>query len=110
MKRHISECPGLAALPEKSSQESACGGDSPKKHSHGSSSSKSKHGGSKNKQSHHSGKSQLGEATSQEDSQTSDRHLTCTAGVSQESTTGSSKCHSGGKKKAKKTHKKKSSK
>ena len=47
------------------------------------------------------------EATSQEDSQTSDRHLTHVADVSQESTTGSSKRHSSGKKKAKKMHKKK---
>ena len=76
MKRHISECPGLAALPEKSLQESAQGEHSPKKCAHRSSSSKSKHGGSKNKQSCHSGKSQPGEATSQENSQTSDRCLT----------------------------------
>ena len=31
MKRHLSECPGLATLPKKSSQESAHGGHSPKK-------------------------------------------------------------------------------
>ena len=108
-KRQISECPRLAALPEKSSQESVRGEGSPKKHTHGSSGSKSKHGGSKNKQSHQSGKLQPGEATSQEDSQTSNRCLTCAAGVSQESTTGSSKHHSSGKKKAKKMHKKKKS-
>ena len=60
MKRHISECPGLTALPEKSSQGSVHGEHLPKKHTHGSSGSKSKHGGSKNKQSHQSGKSQLG--------------------------------------------------
>ena len=76
----------------------------------GSSSSKSKHGGSKNKHSHKSGKSQPADATSQEDSQAGDRHLTHVAGVSQESTTESPKRHSRGKKKVKKTHKKKSSK
>ena len=79
MKRHISDCSGLTAITEKSSQGSARGERSPKK------------------------EAQLGEATSQEDSQTSDRHLTRMASVSQESTTGSSKHHSGGKKKAKKT-------
>ena len=42
MKRHISECPGLAALPEKSSQGSARGERSPKMCAHGSSGSKSK--------------------------------------------------------------------
>ena len=53
MKRHISECPGLPALPEKSSQESVHGESSPKKkHAHGSSGSKSKDGGSKGKQKH----------------------------------------------------------
>ena len=109
MKRHISNCPRLTVLPEKLSQGSAHSEHSPKKHTHGSSGSNSKHWGSKNKQSHQSGKSQLGEATSQEDSQTSDRHLTHVASASQESTTGSSKCHSGGKKKAKKMHKKKKS-
>ena len=87
MKRHISECPGLAALPKKSSQGSACSEHSPKKHAYGNSGSKSKHGGSKNKQSHQSGKSQLGKTTSQEDSQTSNRHLTHVASMSQESTT-----------------------
>ena len=107
MKRHISECPRLTALPEKSSQGSAHGERSPKKQAQGSSGSKSKHGGSKNKHSHQSGKSQPGEVTSQEDSQTGHRHLTCAAGVSQESTTGSLKRHSSGKKKAKKMHKKK---
>ena len=109
MKRHISECPGLTTLPEKLSQGSAHGERSPKKHTHGSSGSKPKHGGSKNKQSCQSGKSQPGKATSQEDSQTGDRHLTCMAGVSQESITGLSKHYSGGKKKVKKTHKKKKS-
>ena len=54
-------------------------------------------------------KLQLAETASQEDSQTSDRRLTCAAGVSQESTAGSSHHHSGGKKKVKKTHKKKKS-
>ena len=49
---------------------------SPKKSAHGSSSFKSKHAGSKNKKSHHPGKSQPVDATSQEDSQTGDRHLT----------------------------------
>ena len=110
LKRHLSECSGLATLPAESSQESAHGEHSPKKSAHGSSSSKSKHGGSKNKHSCKSGKSQPADATSQEDSQTSNRHLTHTAGVSQESTTESSKHHSRGKKKAKKTHKKNSSK
>ena len=109
MKRHISECSGLATLPKKSSQESVRSEHSPKKSAHGSSSSKSKHGESKNKKSHHSGKSQLGDATSQEDSQTGDRHLTCVAGASQEGTTGTPKHHSGGKKKVKRTHKKKKS-
>ena len=109
MKRHISECPGLPALPEKLSQESACGEHSPKKHAHGSSGSKSKDGGSKSKQKCKSKKSQPGELTSQEDSQTSDRRLTCAAGTSQESTTGSSQHHSGRKKKAKKAHNKKKS-
>ena len=109
MKRHISKCPRLATLPEKPLQESAEGEHLLKKCAQGSSSSKSKHGGSKNKKSHHSGKSQPGEATSQKDSQTSDRRLTHVAGVSQESTTGSLKHHSGGKKKVKKTHKKKKS-
>ena len=98
MKRHISECPGLPALPEKSSQGSTHSERSPKKCTHGSSSSKSKDGGSKSKQNCQSGKSQPGEATSQEDSQTSNRHLTCAAGVGQESTTGSSQCHSSRKK------------
>ena len=107
MKRHISECPGLAALPKKSLQGSVHSEHSPKKSTHGSSGSKSKHGGSKSKQSHQSRKLQLGKATSQEDSQTGNRCLTCVAGASQESTTGSSKCHSGSKKKLKKTHKKK---
>ena len=36
MKRHISECPKLAALPKKPSQESAQGERSPKKCTHGS--------------------------------------------------------------------------
>ena len=45
MKRHISEYPGLPVLPEKLSQESACGESSPKKQAHGSSGSKSKDGG-----------------------------------------------------------------
>ena len=108
LKRHLSECPRLAPLPKESSQESAHGTHSPRKSVHGSSSSKSKHAGSK--KSHHSGKLQPVNATSQEDSQTSDRRLTRMAGVSQESTAESSKHHSGGKKKAKKMHKKKSSK
>ena len=109
LKRHLSECPGLATPPEESSQESAHGEHSPKKSAHGSSGSKSKHGGSKNKHSCQSRKLQPGEATSQEDSQTSDRCLTHVASASQESTTRSLKCHSGSKKKAKKTHKKKKS-
>ena len=50
---------------------------SPKKHAHGSSGSKSKDGGSKSKQKHKSEKLQLSKPASQEDSQTSDRHLTC---------------------------------
>ena len=108
LKRHLSECSGLATFPKESSQESACSEHSPKKSAHGSSSSKSKHGGSQNKKSHHSRKSQLADMTSQEDSQTGIRHLTHVAGMSQESTTESSKCHSGGKKKAKKMHKKSS--
>ena len=107
MKRHISECPGLPTLPEKSSQQSARGECSPKKRAHGSSGSKSKDGGSKSKQKCQSEKSQPGEPTSQEDSQTGNRHLTRVAGASQESTTGSSQHHSSGKKKAKKMHKKK---
>ena len=107
IKRHISECPRLPTLPEKSSQGSVHSEHSPKKHAHGNSGSKSKDGGSKIKQNCQSRKSQLGEATSQEDSQTSDRRLTHTASAGQESTTGSSQCHSSRKKKVKKMHKKK---
>ena len=109
MKRHISECWAGHSSQEVVTGKCACSEHSPKKSAHGSSSSKSKHGGSKNKKSHHSGKSQLGDATSQEDSQTGDRHLTCVAGASQEGTTGTPKHHSGGKKKVKRTHKKKKS-
>ena len=94
MKRHISECPGLPTLPEKLSQESACGEHSPKKHALGSSGSKSKHEGNKRKQTHHPDKLHPGEKAFQEDSQTSDRRLTHATGMSQESTTGSSQCHS----------------
>ena len=102
MKRHISECLGLPALPESVLSES-----SPKKCAHGSSGSKSKDGGSKGKQKCQSEKSQLGEPASQEDFQTGDHCQTHAAGMSQESTTASLQHHSGGKKKAKKMHKKK---
>ena len=107
MKRHISKCPRLPALPEKSLQESACSEHSPKKCAHGSSGSKSKDGGSKSKQKCTSEKSQPSKPASQEDSQTSNRHLTRMASMSQESATGSLQHHSGEKKKAKKAHKKK---
>ena len=107
MKRHIPKCPGLPTLLEKLLQESLHSELSPKKHAHGSLSSKSKDGGSKSKHKHQSRKLQPGEPASQEDSLTGDRHLTHTDGASQESTTGSSQCHSGGKKKMKKMHKKK---
>ena len=65
MKRHISDCPGLPILPEKSSQDSAHGGSSPMKRAHGSSGSKSKDRGSKHR--HQPNKSQLAETASQED-------------------------------------------
>ena len=107
MKRHISECPGLPTLPDKSSQGSTHGGSLPKKRAHGSSGSKSKHKGSKHKHWHHPDKSQSDEKASQEGSQTGDCRLTCAAGASQESTARSSHWHSSGKKRAKKTHKKK---
>ena len=110
LKRHLSECSGLATLPEELSQESVRGEHLPKKSAHGSSSSKSKHGGSQHKKSRHSGKLQPADMTSQEDSQAGDRCLTCMANASRDSATESSKHHSRGKKKAKKMHKKKSSK
>ena len=91
MKRHLNKCSGLTPLPKTTSQEGAHGEHSPKKGAHGS--SKSKHAGSK-KKGCHSGKPQPVNATSQADSQTGDRHVTCIAGASQESTTKSSKHHS----------------
>ena len=107
LKRHLTECPGLVPLPKESSQGSAQGEHLPRKSAPGGSSSKSKHAGSKKKKSH-SRKLQPADATSQGDSQPSDRRLTHVAGMSQESTAESSKHHSGGKKKVKKAHKKSS--
>ena len=86
MKRHLNECPGLTPLP-KMPQESVRGEHSPKKSVHGGLSSKAKHEASRTKHSHKSRKSQPAGMTSQEDSQTRDRHWTCAAGTSQESTT-----------------------
>ena len=109
MKRHFNECSRLTPLPKTMSQESARGERSPKTSAHGSSSSKYKYARSK-KKGHHSRKSQPVNVTSQEDSQTGDRCVTRLAGMSQESTAKSSKCHSQQKKKAKMHKKEKSSK
>ena len=99
MKRHISECPGLPALPKKSLQESAHGESLPKKRAHGSSGSKSKDGGSKHKHKCQPNKSQLGETASQEHSQSGNCHLTRAGGTSQESMAGPSWHHSSGRRK-----------
>ena len=100
MKNHIKECSGLAS-PPTASQESAPGGRSPKKSAPG-----SKHVQGK-KKGRHSEKSQPAGQASQ-DSQASDRPVTHTTGVSQESTTGLTRRRTRHKKKAK-THKEKKS-
>ena len=104
IKRHLKECPGLTPLPKTMSQESTGGECLPKKSVHG-----PKHSGSK-KKSHHFEKSWLAGTTSQEDSQTGNRHITHVADVSQESTAKSTKHCSQWKKKAKMHKKEKSSK
>ena len=104
MKRHINECPRLAPPPPTTSQECVRSERLPKKSAHG-----SKHAGSK-KKGHHSEKSRSASTTSQEDSQTGDRHVTHAASTSQESTAESSRHHSWHKKKAKMHKEKKSSK
>ena len=99
MKRHINKCSRLAPPPMTTLQESAHGEHSPKKSAH-----VSKHAGSK-KKGHHSEKSWPASSASQGDSQAGDRRVTCTAGMSQESTAKSMKHCSWWKKKAK-MHKK----
>ena len=102
MKRHIRGCSRLAPAP-MASQESVHSGNSPKKSAPG-----FKH--IERKKGRHSEKSWPASQASQEDSQASDRCVTCAAGASQESTAESSKCHTQCKKKAKMHKEKKSSK
>ena len=101
MKAHIKECSGLAPLPT-ASQESVPGGRSPKK-----SAPDSKHVRSKKKGSR-SEKSQLAGQASQ-DSQASDRHVTRTTGMSQETPAESTRRRTQHKKKKAKAKKEKKS-
>ena len=101
MKIHIKECSGLAP-PPMTSQESAPGGNSPKK-----SAPDSKHVQSKKKGSHSKKSQPAGQAS--QDSQASDRRITRMTGVSQETTAESTRCHTQHKKKKAKAHKEKKS-
>ena len=95
MKEHIKECPGLTPLLTPS-QESAPGGRLPKKGV-----PESKHV-SKKKKSSRSEKSQLAGQASEKDSQASDRCVTRTTGMSQETPAESTRHRTQHKKKAKK--------
>ena len=101
MKNHIKEFSGLAP-PPTASQESTPSGRLPKKSAPG-----SKHVQGK-KKGRHSDKTQPASQASQ-DSQASDRHITCATGASQESTAESTRCHTRHKKKKTKMHKEKKS-
>ena len=95
IKNHIKECSGLAP-PPMASQENAPSGHSPKK-----SAPSSKHVQGKKK-----GRCSEKSQPASQDSQASDRRVTCVTSASQESTTGSTRHCTRHKKKAK-THKEK---